>query len=189
MAAAMARLRLRPPPGMGIVTASSAVSWTWSGTPAVSRPNRRTSMARRKSGICRPRPGREQDEPASLRTSPGLEGSPIIMTAQKRQFEIVHARPPERPVRKVESGRRDDVDGHAETGTETENGSGIASDVGLVERDAGKSVRCHLFRKLRIFGTARLAQPISGRRDSQIGRTLLSEGFEQSGRGRQTWIT
>src|SRR5690606_11482229 len=50
MAADRARLRLRPPPGMGIVTRWSASAWTSSGTPADSRPKRRMSpVARAKS--------------------------------------------------------------------------------------------------------------------------------------------
>lgn len=83
----------------------------------------------------------EQNKPPALGHAPCFKGSKIDMTGQGRKLEIVHARPLQIAVGDVEASRLDNVDAKAEARRHAQNGSRIASNVRLIERNAQIGVR------------------------------------------------
>ena len=75
------------------------------------------------------------------------------MPRQGNLIQIVHAGAPEGPVRDRKTGRFDDMRGHAETGAQAQNRSGILRDIRLVKRDVHPlrlvSLTCPFGAKLR----------------------------------------
>src|SRR5690606_12468259 len=78
----------------------------------------------------------KKDGAAPFLLAPGLEGLPGRTPGKRGDFDIVHARAPQRPVRHVEAGRLDDIHHKTETGGKPKDRAGIAGYVRLEKRDA-----------------------------------------------------
>ena len=107
--------------------------------------------------------GLGKDEAMAMLAPPLVEGRKGIVPGNGGAFEIVHAGAAEMPVRHVEGGRLDDIDGEAEAGGHADHRPGVLRDVRLEKgetKHAGVMTGRAARRQGRQMGTACSRSPV-----------------------------